>query len=160
MTDPFSITRTDLFAGLDDREAAAVASLGRVRVARAGSVLFRVGEVAESVLLVREGRVDATVPLLVLGEPTQVRLESLGPGDTLGWCALVPPHGFVMTATAATHVVSLAFGREALLRLMAADPRIGLTLVANLASALGRRNVQLQALWVRAMQREVNEARR
>ncbi len=159
MKGPFSIAQTDLFAGLDERESAAVASIGRVRVARAGSSLFRVGDVAESVYVVKEGRVDVTVPLVVSGEPREVRYESLGPGDTLGWPALIPPHGFAENARASTPVVLLAFGREQLLQLMAAQPRISLTLVANLARALGRRLVQTQALWVRQMQREVNESR-
>ena len=156
----FSIAHTDLFAGLDDRESATVASLGEVRVWGAGSVLCRLGDLAESVFLLREGRVDVTAPLLVLGEPTPVRLESLGPGATLGWCALVPPHGFAIDAVAATPVVLLAFGRERLLELITRAPRIGLTLVSNLAHALARRNVQLQALWLREMQREVNQVRR
>ena len=155
-TEALSLANTDLLAGLDDRRTAAVASLGRVRVFRAGAFLCRVGQLADSIFVVREGRVDVTAPLMVMGEPTPVRLESLGPGATLGWCAIVPPHGFVVDAVAATHTIVLAFRREPLLQLFAERPEIGLTLVANAASALGRRNVRLQALWLREMQRDVN----
>lgn len=151
------LTHTDLLAGLDDRSAAAVASLGKVRIFRAGAPLCGVGQPAEFVYLVREGRVDVTAPLLVMGEPTPVRLESLAPGATLGWCGLVPPHGFPVDAVAATPVVVLAFHRAALLQLMEARPEIGLKLMANAAAALARRNVRLQALWLREMQRDVNQ---
>lgn len=155
-TEALSLANTDLLAGLDERQAADVASLGRVRVFRAGSLLCRVGQLADSVFVVREGRVDVTAPLLVMGAPTPVRLESLCPGATLGWCAFVPPHGFTVDAVAATSVVVLAFRREPLLQLIAKRPEIGLTLVANAASAFARRNVRLQALWLREMQRDVN----
>lgn len=158
-SDPLSLAHTDLFAGLDDRQSAAVASLGRVRASRAGLTLFRAGDRAESVLVLREGRVDVSAPLFVLGEPTPVRLESLGPGATLGLCGLVPPHRSPVSAVAATPVVLLAFHRESLLQLITAEPRTGLTLVGNVARALARRNVQLQALWLREMQRAVNEVR-
>lgn len=156
-TESLAMTHTDLLAGLDERRAAAVASLGRVRVFRAGSPLCRVGQPAETIHVIREGRVDVTAPLLVMGEPTPVRLESLGPGATLGWCALVPPHGFSFDAIAATSVVVLAFHREPLLQLIAERPEIGLRLVANAAGALARRNLRFQALWLREMQRDVNQ---
>lgn len=152
-----SIAQTELFVGLDDRQAATVASMGRVRTFRRGSLLCSVGDLAESVFVLREGRVDVTAPLLVLGEPTPVRLESLAPGATLGLCALVPPYGFTIDAVAATTVVVTGFRREPLLQLLAAQPAIGLTLIGNVASALARRSVRLQALWLREMQRDVNE---
>jgi CRP-like cAMP-binding protein len=155
--EPLSIAHADLVAGLDERQIARVASLGRARVFRAKSSLCRAGERAESLLIVREGCANVTAPLLVLGESAPIRLESLGPGATIGWSALVPPCACAVDAVAVTVVVALAFGREALAQLIAEQPEIGLVLLRNAAGAFARRSVQLQALWLREMQREVDE---
>lgn len=155
MTSTLSLAHTELFAGLDPRGEATVAAMGRVRVFGRGLSLCRLGELAEEVLVIREGRVDVTAPLVIMGAPAPVRLESLGRGATLGACALLGHRGFTVDAEASTPVVALAFRREPLLELIASQPRIGLTLVANVASTLARRNAQLQALWLREMQRDV-----
>ena len=155
-TERLSIAHADLLAGLDERQIARVGALGRARVFRAKSLLCRAGELADSLLIVREGSVDVTAPLVVLGEPAPIRLESLGPGATIGWCAIVPPFSCAVDAVASTDVVALAFRRESLAKLIAEQPEIGVALLRNAAAAFARRNVRLQALWLREMQREVN----
>jgi CRP-like cAMP-binding protein len=152
-----SIAHADLVAGIDERQIARVASLGRVRLFRSDAPLSRAGEPADSLLVVREGRVNLTAPLVVMGESASVRLESLGPGATIDWCALVPPHAAAIDAVAATDVIALEFRREALAELIAAEPKIGMALLRNAAGALARRSVRLQALWLREMQRDVDE---
>ena len=158
--EPLSIAHADLVAGLDERQIARVASLGRARIFRAKSMLCRAGEGADSLLILREGCVDVTAPLVILGETAPVRLESLGPGATVGWCALVPPYTFAVDAAAATDVVTLAFRRDALAELIADQPEVGLVLVRNAATALRRRNVRLQALWLMELQRVVDDVAR
>jgi CRP-like cAMP-binding protein len=157
---PLSIAHADLVAGLDERQIARVASLGRARLFRAKSMLCRAGEWADSLLILREGCADVTAPLIVLGETAPVRLESLGPGATVGWCALVPPYACAVDAAAATDVVALAFRWDALAELIAAQPEVGIVLVRNAAAALQRRSVRLQALWLMEMQRVVDEVAR
>jgi CRP-like cAMP-binding protein len=155
--EPLSIAHADLVAGLDERQIARVGSLGRARVFRAKSTLCRAGERADSLLIVREGCAGVTAPLLVLGEPAPIRLESLGPGATIGWSALVPPCSCAVDAVAVTDVVAMAFRREALAQLIAEQPEIGLVLLHNAAAAFARRSARLQALWLREMQREVDD---
>jgi hypothetical protein len=92
-----------------------------------------------------------------MGQPTPLRIASLGPGEALGWCALVPPHAFVVDAVAATSVITLAFNRERLKRLFEKRPEIGLRVTTNAASALALGSVRFLALWLREMQRDVNQ---
>jgi CRP-like cAMP-binding protein len=151
-----SIAHADLLVGLDERQIARVGALGRTRFFRAKSALCRAGELAEWLLIVREGSVHVTAPLVVLGAPAQIRLESLGPGATIGWCAVAPPFSCAVDAVASTDVIALAFGRESLAKLINEQPEIGVVVLRNAAAAFARRNVRLQALWLREMQREVD----
>ena len=67
---------------------------------------------------------------------------------------------FAVDAAAATDVVTLAFRRDALAELIADQPEVGLVLVRNAATALRRRNVRLQALWLMELQRVVDDVAR
>jgi CRP-like cAMP-binding protein len=158
--DPLSIAHADLVAGLDERQIARVASLGRARLFRAKFRLYHAGEPADSLLILRDGCADVTAPLVILGEPAPVRLESLGPGATIGWCALIPPHSCAADAVATKDVLALEFRRESLAELIAAQPEVGVVLLRNAAGAFARRNARLQALWLLEMQRIVDGAGR
>ena len=155
LTEPFSLAHTELFHGLDDRRASAVASAGRVRVLRAGQEIFRAGEPACSMFVVREGAVRLSVPVTVLGESRDVRLEIAAANATLGWCALSPPYVYASSARAIEPSVLLAFSREQLQALMDADPGLDRVLRSNAIRMLSERLQQMQALWIRQVQREI-----
>ena len=59
--------QTDLLNGLTDDEAASVLALGAPVTLPAGAVLFRLGEAAESMYLVRSGRIHLTLPIAIRG---------------------------------------------------------------------------------------------
>jgi CRP-like cAMP-binding protein len=158
--EPLSIAHADLVAGLDERQVARVGALGRTRLFRAKSFLCRAGERIDSLLIVREGNAEVMAPLVVLGQPTPIKVQSLGPGTTIGWCALIPPHTCPVDAVATSDVIALEFRRESLAELIAEQPPIGIVLLRNAAGAYARRNARLQALWLLEMQRVVDEVAR
>ena len=92
---------------------------------------------------------------MVLGESRDARLEIATPNATVGWSALSPPHVCTCSARAMTHTVLLAFSSDRLHALMDADPTIGCVLRSNVIGMLGGRLQQMQALWVRQVQREL-----
>ncbi len=160
MTALESLREAELFAGLAEEQSRAVLSLARRRAAPSGDVLFRLGETADAVYVLRRGRVELTFPLLVLGETRETRFQALDPGRTLAWSALVPPHRLTMTGRAMTDVELLAFDREALLRLFEAEPRIGYAVMSRLSGVVATRLHELLALWVREVQRHVTSTYR
>jgi len=147
----------ELFAGLSEEQALRAGALGRERRAAAGEILFRLGDRADAFYVVRQGTVELTFPLQVMGKTKEARFQSLGPGRTLAWSALVPPHKLTMSARAATDVELLAFDRERLLELFAVEPAIGLQIMSNLARVVAARFHELLALWVREIQRNVSQ---
>jgi CRP-like cAMP-binding protein len=154
------LDEAQLFAGLSEADGRAVGALARRRSAQAGAVLFRVGDAAEEVYVVRRGRVELTFPLTVMGETKEIRFQSLEPGRTVAWSALVPPHRLTMSARAATDVELLAFERATLLELFEQRPSIGYAVMAKLCHVVAGRFQEMAALWVREVQRNVSQTYR
>ncbi len=160
MTALESIAQAELFAGLSAAERESVAALARERKIAAGEVLFRLGDRADTFYVIRRGRVALTAPLVVKGEPKEARFQSLEPTRTLAWSALVPPHRATMSARGTTDVELLAFDRDPMLQLFAAQPAVGHVVMTNLARVIANRLHELLALWVREVQRNVSQTYR
>jgi hypothetical protein len=78
-------------------------------------------------------------------------------GETLGWSGLIPPHRFTLKATAPVEGELLTFERRALLEHFAANPTIGYMVTRNVAAVIGHRLGVFQAMWLREMQRVVDQ---
>jgi len=59
-------------------------------------------------------------------------VQTLGPGDVLGWSWLVPPHYWQFTATALTSVTAVELDTAELQALAEADPALGYPLALTL----------------------------
>lgn len=77
----------------------------------AGSYLFREGDPASNLFLIRVGRVALEVHGPGRGT---VQVESIGPGDVLGWSVLFPPFAWHVDARVLDTVVALTFAGECL----------------------------------------------
>lgn len=159
--DPLQVLRSsESFDGISEAQCRALnASTVESRLP-AGEVIFRLGEDATSLFVVADGGVDLSFPLMIMGEMKEVRFQTLGVGQTLAWSALVPPHKLTMSARAAQTSVLLGFPREALQHAFTCDPALGLRVMSNLARVIGFRLHELQALWVREVQRNVSRTYR
>ena len=151
---------SELLAGLSVEQSARLGEVGtELRLAKSESLLT-FGTEAKSLYLIRSGELELTFPLLVMGEKKEVRFQILGPGRAVAWSALVPPHQLTMSAKAVTDLALVAFAREPLQALMAADPKLALVLVSNIAKIVAGRLQEVQSLWVREVQRNVSETYR
>lgn len=146
---------SDLVRDLSPEDAAAVLALGTPIALAAGDVLFGLGTEAESLYLIRRGRIALTLPMQIAGREEDVVIEEHVPGQTLGWSALVPPHRFTLRATAPLATEVLAFRRTDLLQYCAANPRVGQVVALNIAAIVGQRLQLFQAMWLRQMQQVV-----
>ena len=146
----------DLLSGVSPEDAAQVLALGsRMRLAP-GAVLFPLGSPADSLYLITHGRVSLTLPMQVGGSDEDILVEERGPGETIGWSAMVPPYRFTLEARAPLDAEVLAFSRAALLDYLAARPAVGQIVMRNIASVIGQRLQVFQAMWLREMQRSLH----
>jgi CRP-like cAMP-binding protein len=111
----------------------------------AGTYLFRDGEKADEFLLVRKGSVGLEVHVPGKGP---VVMETLGPGDIVGFSWLFPPHRTHLDGRARDEVVALVFDGECLRRKMESDPVLGFALTKRLLQHLYKRleRVRMQRL--------------
>jgi CRP-like cAMP-binding protein len=146
----------ELLNGLSPAEAEQVLKLGtRMRIP-SGTSLFQLGDPADRLFLVERGRIKLTLPMRVRGRDEDVFVEERGPGQAVGWSALIPPYRFTLAATPHVHDAEvITLPREALLRYFAANPVAGHKIALNLAVVVGHRLQLFQTMWLREMQRTV-----
>ena len=147
----------DLLRGLSAEETARFLALGTPISLTAGQPLFRLGDDAAGAYLVVRGRIALTLPFHIRGAEEEVMVEEKAPGETVGWSGLVPPHRFTLNATAATASDLLSFSRESVADHFAAHPAVGQMVNQNLASIIGHRLHVFQTMWLREMQRVVEQ---
>jgi CRP/FNR family cyclic AMP-dependent transcriptional regulator len=122
-----------------------VAGVAREVTFAAGTTIFREGQAAVGCWLIHDGQValDTSVP----GRGPVV-VQTLGPGDVLGWSWLVPPHRWQFTARTSGQVDAAELDTARLLELAGADPALGYPLALGLMDAVAAR---LQATRSRVM---------
>jgi len=146
----------ELVNGLSSAEAEQVLGLGTRMIVPSGTSLFQLGDPADRLFLVERGRIRLTLPMRVRGQDQDVFVEERGPGQAVGWSALIPPYRFTLTATAVVHDAGvITLPREALLKYFSANPAAGHRIALNLAVIVGHRLQLFQTMWLREMQRTV-----
>jgi CRP-like cAMP-binding protein len=147
---------SELLNGLSSAEAEQVLKLGTRIIVPAGTSLFQLGDPADRLFLVERGRIKLTLPMRVQGRDENVFVEERGPGQAVGWSAVIPPYRFTLTATAPVlDAVVIALAREALLQYFDANPASAYKVALNLAVVIGHRLQLFQTMWLREMQRTV-----
>ena len=147
-----------MFAGLDDRELSAVAAVGRSQSLIPGEYLFLLGDNAERLYVVSRGTMELCFPLSIDGAIKDVPLESMSPGDILGWSSFVQPFRFTLSARAVEDAEVVGFSRSDLAGVFETTPRIGYVFTRGLCEIIGHRLLNLQARWARGVQRALTGA--
>ncbi len=101
-----------------------------------GSYVIREGESADRMYLLRAGRVLLEVNVPGSG-PLEV--ESLEPGDVLGWSWLFPPYCWHFAARALTPTKAIFFYGTWLRERCDQDPKLGLELMKRVTAVIVRR---------------------
>jgi CRP-like cAMP-binding protein len=86
-----------LLAGVDPDERQAIVAKSRRRTLHPSQVLFRTGERAEQLFVLRKGRVQYA---RLSSTGREVVMGILGPGDVLGLACLLPSSNYIGTAEA------------------------------------------------------------
>jgi CRP-like cAMP-binding protein len=128
-----SLAAFPLFAGLSDPQRALVGETARDVEFGAGTRLFEEGQPAYGCWLIRSGRVALEMSVPGRG---QVVVQTLGPGEILGWSWLVSPRLWHLTATAMDDATAIELDTERLRVLAEKDPALGYPLALGLFEVL------------------------
>ena len=107
---------SDIHAAVVRELAEALDAIATVYTCRAGAVLFRQGQPADGVLVVRQGKVRLSA--LAHGDDPQLPYRSVGPGYVLGLPALFSGQPYSLTAEAVEECVCGFVDRERALQLV------------------------------------------
>lgn len=137
-----------MFTGLDPSFLAlAVGCAANVRV-QPNDYIIREGEEANQFFLIREGR----VALEIHAPPRKpLVIETLGPGDIIGWSWLVPPHIWKFNARASTSTRLIALDAKCLRTKCEANHELGYEILKRFSPIIERRleatRLQLQDVY-------------
>ncbi len=136
MCSPEELSSFPLLAELTPAQLAEVAALARpVEFARGASLILE-GRTADRCWLIRSGRV--AVQIHQPGGPAAL-VQTLGPGDELGWSWLVPPYRWRFDAVATEPVTAIELDGAGLRALSEHDTGLGYALAVRLLATLADR---------------------
>jgi len=134
-----------VFAGLTPDQLEFVAGCASNARFRDGEMLFREGDQADTFYVIRHG----SVALEIFAPPSgAVTIETVEPGEVLGWSWLFPPYRRYFDARAVGLVRATAFDGTCLRDKCEADPALGYELMRRFAQVLIER---LQATRLRLL---------
>lgn len=122
-----------MLSALTAEQREIVAGLARHVSFPAGHHLFEEGAPADRCFLIRSGRVAIVTDFPGAG-PTTV--QTVGPGDVLGWSWLVPPYRWRFAAVAQDAVSAVEWDAAPMRALVQEDPALGYPLLLGLFEAL------------------------
>ena len=127
------IVESPVFEGLDQDQLELIAGCAGNAVFAAGERLFREGDPADTFFLLRHGLValDAYVP-----NRGQLTVETVGPGEIVGWSWLLPPYRWHFTGRAVDLVRAVQFDGACLRGKCEDDPALGYELMGRFAQVL------------------------
>ncbi len=122
-----------LFEHLDAAQLALIEECASDASFEPDEQLFRQGDVSRTFHVIRHGTVAIEMYVPARGALT---IETVGPGEALGWSWLFPPYRRQFDARALTAVQVTAFHSECLRAKFEADPALGYALMQAFARVL------------------------
>jgi len=121
-----------LFKDLDEGQMAKIRAIGKEIAVKSGQQIFREGQEANGVYIVRQGSVEL---LTVIEKEIELPISILRePGDTFGTSALVPPYRYSLSARCVEEGTLFSMETKAVRKLAAEEHDIGCKIMTNLAA--------------------------
>ena len=122
-----------LFAGLPPDDVAPVAGCARNVAFRPGQLLLHEGARADTFYLLRRGWVSIEVHAPATG---QIVIDTVGPGNCVGWSWLFPPYRWHFDARALEPVGAVAVDGACLREKADGNPQLGYQLLSRVSAIL------------------------
>lgn len=119
-----------LFEGLSESQLSHLITIGNKTRIQAGQWLFREGEAAEQMFVLKEGAVELLTTVDDVELPITIVKES---GNCFGTSTMVPPHQYSLSARCAEDGTLLCIKKTDLDQLINADVEMGHAILVNLA---------------------------
>ncbi len=132
-----------LFADLDDRELATIATVAKSRRYAKDEVVFYADESGDIFCLIREGQVKVT---MISPEGKEIILKLLGPGDFFGEMALLDDEPRSATVVATEPLELVTIWRNDFLQILAENFTLTKKMLAELSRRLRSASSRIESL--------------
>jgi CRP/FNR family transcriptional regulator, cyclic AMP receptor protein len=147
MISPELLRRYPYFGGFGDESLRQLAMIAEEQHVDACTVLFREGDPAKWLSVILRGEVNIQY---LLGSGELRTVDTLVPGDLLGWSAIIEPYKYTAIGTTTQPTALARLDAARLRQLCEADPLLGYRLTIQVAKLLAHRlegaRVQLAAV--------------
>jgi CRP-like cAMP-binding protein len=127
------VAESPVFEGLTHEQLAFIAGCAQNTGFKAGERLFREGDPADTFYLVRKGRVSLSTHAPARGS---VVIETLDPGEIVGWSWIFPPYVWHFDARAVDEVRVVSFDGACLRGKCESDHALGYELMRRFAGVM------------------------
>jgi len=139
------LRKVETFQSLSDDELLAIGKLTTEKRFNYGDRLFKDGESATHLWIVKEGVIDLRFDLPGRETSEESTLSSISANKTIGWSSLVPPYKYKLSAyCASTRCTVLEIDREPLREYLTKHPKTGYQVLSAILRVVGRRFQRLQ----------------
>ena len=130
-----SIADVPLFQQVSAKSLERLTSIARIHRFGPDQILFREGDASSKFYVIRTGR----IALEINAPGRALHVRTAGPGDEVGWSALLPGRGKQLQAHSLDEVEAFAFEGAELLKLCQEDPTFGFELMHHLLGLVADR---------------------
>ena len=140
MVDIDFLDKVKIFQGLNQEQLAEVIKYCEGVEFQPGAKLFKQGEDADYLWIVREGQVDLRFDAGGRGSAEEHTISSISQAGALGWSSFTSPNKYRLSGYCADMPCNLIrVDREGLRQLFEKDPQIGYVVISNVAAVIGTR---------------------
>lgn len=122
--------------GLSSEQLEALSKIATRARFKAGKPIFHQRETADRFYLIEQGRVSLDYALT---RKRHVQIQTIGPGEALGWSWLAEPYQWQFSATAIDDVTVSSFRILDLRQQCTRDPKLGYAIMERIAKVLMER---------------------
>lgn len=139
------INKVEIFQGLNQEQLAEILKCCEEKEFQPEAGLFKKGQDADYLWIVREGRVDLRLDFPGLASSEENTISSISEAGAFGWSAIGSPNKYRLSGYCTGNDCKLIkVNRKSLLELFEKDPDIGYVVMSNLATVVGTRFHNLQ----------------
>ncbi len=148
-----ALKRAEVFLGLDDNDLSKIAALPSCReeAYQAEAVIFRAGDEAKYLYVLKEGEVDLVmeVPPRSKQAAAKVVVDRITTGGFFGWSSLVEPHFYTMSAICREPSRVVIISGVELMALFDKDYHVGYKVFQSLSHIIGARLRDMEQVLVK-----------
>lgn len=145
-----ALRATEPFEELSDNQVGRIVNLCREEIHEAGTTLFNERDEANTLYLVREGKVALLTRTGPSPTAEMMTVDVITRGRCFGWSALVAPHVFTLSAKCLEKSRLLALSRTDMQRLFEEDPDMGYKVMKRLTTIISSRTRVIREKLMRA----------